>query len=52
MYSWLWAKLPGSLLVKLLIVAGLVTVFIVFCYYIFFPWLDSTVFIENENNLQ
>jgi hypothetical protein len=26
--------------------------FLAFCYYIFFPWLDANVFIENESNLQ
>ena len=52
MYSWLWTKLPGRWPVKLLITLGALAAFLAFCYYIFFPWLDVTVFIENESNLQ
>lgn len=52
MYAWLWKKIPGHWSVKLLITTALLAGFLVFCYYIFFPWLDVNVFIENESNLQ
>jgi cyanate permease len=52
MYGWIWKKLPGPWPVKLMIALTVFSGFLVFCYYIFFPWLDSTVFIEVENNLQ
>lgn len=52
MYGWLWRKLPGRWPVKVLFVMLLISVFLVFSYYIFFPWLDANVFTENENNLQ
>ena len=52
MYSWLWRKLPGFWLVKVLILLILLAGFISFCYFVFFPWLDSVLFSENETNLQ
>jgi cyanate permease len=52
MYGWLWRKLPGPWPVKLVVSLILFSGFLAFCYYIFFPWLDANVFIENESNLQ
>jgi len=46
MYSWLWRKLPGGKLLKSIQCLGLATIFIVACYFWFFPWLDALLFTE------
>jgi len=52
MYSWIWRKLPGNTLFKiiqcLVLVAAILTVF----YFWFFPWLDSVLYSENPDRLQ
>lgn len=51
MYSWLWRKLPGTFLLKILQVLGLSIVAMLAMYFLVFPWLDNVVFPETHTQL-
>lgn len=43
MYSWIWNKLPGPTLVKLLIALVIFAVVVAILFQWVFPWVDSLV---------
>jgi hypothetical protein len=50
-YSWLWHKLPGSRIQKILQVALLAAVALTAMYFFVFPWLDVVVFPETNTDI-
>jgi len=51
MYSWLWRKLPGSRMQKILQAALLTAVALAAMYFFVFPWLDEVVFPETNTDI-
>ena len=51
MYSWLWRKLPGTLVQKILLAALLSAGALVAMYFLIFPWLDTVIFPESETQI-
>jgi hypothetical protein len=51
MYSWLWRKLPGNLVQKVLQVILLSAVALAAMYFFVFPWLDTVIFPESETQI-
>jgi hypothetical protein len=51
MYSWLWRKLPGNRIQKILQVALITVVALVAMYFFVFPWLDVVVFPETNTEI-
>ena len=51
MYSWLWRKLPGTLLLKLVQAILLSGVALAVMYFLVFPWLDVVIFPETETQI-
>jgi hypothetical protein len=51
MYSWIWRKLPGTFVQKILIAALLGAVALVAMYFFVFPWLDTVIFPESETEI-
>jgi hypothetical protein len=51
MYSWLWRKLPGNKLLK--VVQGVVLLIsaLAAMYFHLFPWLDVVIFPELETDI-
>lgn len=43
MYSWIWEKLPGPKLVKLLIALVLFAIVVAVLFLWVFPWVDSVL---------
>ena len=52
MYSWLWRKLPGNRIQKILQAALITVVALVAMYFFVFPWLDVVVFPETNTEIQ
>lgn len=46
MYSWIWRKLPGSFLLKLVFASGLLALAVAMLFGLVFPLVDSLL-IEN-----
>ena len=51
MYSWIWNRLPGNFILKLLQAALLLAGSLALLYFVVFPWLDVVVFPESENRI-
>jgi hypothetical protein len=51
MYSWIWSKLPGTRILKLLQASLLLAGSFALLYFVVFPWLDVVVFPESENRI-
>jgi hypothetical protein len=51
MYSWLWRKLPGTRVQKILQVALLSVVALALMYFFVFPFLDVVIFPESDTQI-
>lgn len=52
MYSWIWRKLPGGRVAKLIECLILLGLILVVFYFWFFPWLDTVLYPETPDRLQ
>ncbi|SEG75701.1 hypothetical protein SAMN04489712_11173 [Thermomonospora echinospora] len=43
MYGWIWRRLPGQGLVKVLVAVGLVAAIVLLLWYAVFPWAESKI---------
>jgi hypothetical protein len=51
MYSWIWNKLPGSKVLKVIQVVVLLAASLALMYFFVFPFLDVVVFPETETEI-
>jgi hypothetical protein len=51
MYSWIWRKLPGNWVLKLIQSAVLLVSAMALMYFLVFPWLDTVIFPETETQI-
>jgi hypothetical protein len=51
MYYWLWKKLPGTLVLKVIQAALLGAVALAAIYFFVFPWLDDVIFPETDTQI-
>jgi len=51
MYSWIWRKLPGSRIVRIIQAILLMLGSLALLYFFVYPWLDLVVFPETENRI-